>query len=659
MKNLLFVLMQFVALLASATTTIHHPQYLALHVSGIEIAKVVTDDEATTLYFRCDGQPGARIMMDSECFLSDEQDRRYRAVSAKGIVLDSVFVYDKKGRGDFSISFEPLPKGTEVFDFVENLHKMSSFRFYMIHDKKADAALKERLQSRESPNYSFPAEAFHADSVVIRGRMSGKRVYGRLSRAYLHNLSLRMCDYGYARRYLPTITNVERDGTFEMKTSTMGPSWANIYYPDYGASCIPIFLWPGDTVDIDVEHFGESYQKIHYHSRHNECSRLLNLCFAEGGLFILFDAVDDLPEEQMVETRRRQLADNMLLSRYLADKYRFTPMEQTLMEYAFQMYAGQQLLWRLNERARQSGVFGPHGSIDDSRLAQVRAYNTRPVYDFLASMPNTNAMFAVPRCDYFFSALSNSTMLYDCNRATQRESPDGDILYFAEVDSLRADRIHRFRPDIPADEDLLIQMDTYNTLLRTTFFGDDLEEREKKQMNRVMARIHEPALRRMAEQNVRDRKYYRVHSTYALPQGRGKELLDSLLADFETPYVHVYFYNPSDTIHHRSNTQGIDTILAERPHAEDMSFLILCPAETCSEEDFDNFRFTHLYPYVRCHRLDNEHLFPLANLFQVEFQTQGFVLDQKRRYVTRVDMARAGWFSRDMDEVKRIVNGEM
>ena len=123
--------------------------------------------------------------------------------------------------------------------------------------------------------------------------------------------TLRLNNYDYARQYLPTITTVERDGTFEMHTSTMGPAWAHIYYPHYGGFLIPVFLWPGDTIDLDVEHFGESHQKIHYRSHHEECNRLMNLCFAQD-MYIRSDAVDNLPEEQMVEICKRQLADSFL-----------------------------------------------------------------------------------------------------------------------------------------------------------------------------------------------------------------------------------------------------------------------------------------------------------------------------------------------------------
>ena len=424
MRIVILLVVQMATLLASAKTNISHPQYIPWNVSSIEITKVVTDDKTTTLYFRCEGQQGTRITVDSECFLSDEQDRRYRAVSTKGIVLDSVFVYDKKGSGVFSISFEPLPQNTKVFDFVENLHGWNSFRFYMIHDKKSEAALKKRLKSRNSPNYSFPAEAFHADSVVIRGRVTGKRVFDRLSRASLYNLSLRLNNYDYARQYLPTITTVERDGTFEMHTSTMGPAWAHIYYPHYGGFLIPVFLWPGDTIDLDVEHFGESHQKIHYRSHHEECNRLMNLCFAQD-MYIRSDAVDNLPEEQMVEICKRQLADYMLLCRYFTDKYQFTPTEQTLLEYDFQMYVWQRLLRNLYEKDNQTGLFDNSYSTDEGRLTEWRQYNMRPVYNFLASMPNTNAMFAVPRCERFLSTLQLSRLFRDCSPFYIPEYQDG------------------------------------------------------------------------------------------------------------------------------------------------------------------------------------------------------------------------------------------
>jgi len=652
-KTIISFVLFVLCLTAAAKDTFSNPQYVSWNAQGLSIRKVVTDDTATTLFFRCEGQPGARIWMDSECFLSDVQDRRYRVLSAKGIMLDSVFVYDRKGRGEFSISFEPLPEGTEVFDFVENLHQRTSFRFYMIHDRKVDAAWRGRLQNQKASSFSFPAEAFTSDSVIIRGRISGKGVGRKLQRLCLYNFVLQMGEYQYARRNSPKMTTVGEDGTFELKTCVAGPSWANLYLRGYGGDIIPVFLWPGDVIELNVENFGESTQTIRYRSRHEECNRLLNLGF-DRDLFIGRDAVDELPEAQMVKARQRQLDDYMLLCRYFADKYHFTPTEQSLLESMFQMHVGRQLLYGLNGWASKSGVFKIEGEYDADDAARWRAYNTRPVYDFLASMPNTNAMFAVPQCNWFLSALYSSYLFHDCNRPSAQQLRDKRPLGPDDIDRQRAERLHHFRPAIPAGNDLLIQAYAYNRFHNTTY-GDTLYEQQ--QVEHMMRQIHEPALLRIAQKHRADQLYYRRHPAIDLPQGRGKELLDSLIAGITTPYVHVYFYDPSDTVH-RHNSMAVDTILAQRPHAEDMSFLILCPSRSGQGEvDYDNFRLSHLYPYVRCCRLETADLTELANLLQAEFYTQGFVLDAKRRLTQRVDMNSVGHFTLSVDDVKRAAAG--
>ena len=115
--------------------TIEHPDFTSLFTYDIEIPKVEFGEEQTTLYFDFSHYTGTSFSFRSSTYLVDEEGRRYPIKSCKGFQLDKGYNVKEDGVKEISISFEPLPEGTRVFDCIEGPDLQWSFQFYGIREK--------------------------------------------------------------------------------------------------------------------------------------------------------------------------------------------------------------------------------------------------------------------------------------------------------------------------------------------------------------------------------------------------------------------------------------------------------------------------------------------------------------------------------------------
>lgn len=86
--------------------------------NSLTIERVVFTDTATTLFFHCKYVPRYWIRVASNCVLRCE-GKDYPVRSAHGITLGERFYMPDSGETDFCLSFGPLPKSNQPFDFIE------------------------------------------------------------------------------------------------------------------------------------------------------------------------------------------------------------------------------------------------------------------------------------------------------------------------------------------------------------------------------------------------------------------------------------------------------------------------------------------------------------------------------------------------------------
>jgi hypothetical protein len=318
--------------------TIEHPDFSALFTFGIEISKVEFGEEQTTLYFDFSHYTGTSFSFRSSTYLVDEEGRRYPIKSCKGFQLDKGYNVKEDGVKEISISFEPLPEGTRVFDCIEGPDLQWSFQFYGIREKGQDWNVFPKKEVADNP---FPESFFCVDTVYVTGRITQSQYdqWGNIHRE----------DYSYAERALLSqfrltsvfdLIYVAKDGTFSFKTMVVKPTMDELFIP---GGRIPVLLIPGDHLQVDISHWGEYNQQVTIRSEKGDYSRMLTnypflyekeiadprgtLSWSETGK-LAADTWQPLHDEQ---------AKRMEVCRYLAAKHHFTPTELKLMQMNVQI----------------------------------------------------------------------------------------------------------------------------------------------------------------------------------------------------------------------------------------------------------------------------------------------------------------------------------
>lgn len=320
--------------------TIEHPDFSALFTFGIEISKVEFGKEQTTLYFDFSHYTSTTFGFRSTTYLVDEEGKRYPIKSCKGFQLDKGYNVKKDGVKEISISFEPLPEGTRVFDCIEGPDLQWSFQFYGIREKGQDWNVFPKKEVADNP---FPESFFCVDTVYVTGRITQSK-YDRESNACRHE------SYSYAEQALRKQLRlgggafdrfyVAKDGTFSFKTMVVKPTMDELFIP---GGRIPVLLIPGDHLQVDISHWGEYNQQVTIRSEKGDYSRMLTnypflyekeiadprgtLSWSETGK-LAADTWQPLHDEQ---------AKRMEVCSYLAAKYHFTPTELKLMQMNVQI----------------------------------------------------------------------------------------------------------------------------------------------------------------------------------------------------------------------------------------------------------------------------------------------------------------------------------
>ena len=339
--------------------TIEHPDFSALFTFGIEISKVEFGKEQTTLYFDFSHYTSTTFGFRSTTYLVDEEGKRYPIKSCKGFQLDKGYNVKKDGVKEISISFEPLPEGTRVFDCIEGPDLQWSFQFYGIREKGQDWNVFPKKEVADNP---FKESFFGMDTVYVTGRITQSK-YDRESNVCHHE------SYSYAENALRKQLRlgagvfdrfyVAKDGTFSFKTMVVKPTMDELFIP---GGRIPVLLIPGDHLQVDISHWGEYNQQVTIRSEKGDYSRLLTnypflyekeiadprgtLSWSETGK-LAADTWQPLHDEQ---------AKRMEVCRYLAAKHHFTPTELKLMQMnvqindAFISYIRMQTPFFLKER---------------------------------------------------------------------------------------------------------------------------------------------------------------------------------------------------------------------------------------------------------------------------------------------------------------------
>lgn len=277
MKKLLLLLpvAAFGLLVASCgpcERVVEDPLIEASNSTTLDIVKVSLCDTATVLDIEAWYTPHFWIRIDHGTYLQAGK-RKYALTGAEGITPDSLFWMPDSGRASFRLTFEPLPRRTRSFDFIES-DCDDCFKLYGIDlTGKATYETPRDLPSDvlvEPTDNAFCEPLFEIGETTVRMHFIG----------YREGLGKR------AELYVNTMFGTQKSYTAEVDPAT---SMATFRFDQYGTafafgglgrfSAAHFWMAPGETIDVyaDLRCSGKSLV-----SRRRDAAIALRTCYTNG-----------------------------------------------------------------------------------------------------------------------------------------------------------------------------------------------------------------------------------------------------------------------------------------------------------------------------------------------------------------------------------------
>ena len=256
-QTIITILLALVAMAGQAKTykTIKAPEAMVcLNVWGeFKARKVIMTDTATTVHFTMLYQKGQNFRFASDSYLIDEDGNRYPLRSCEGLKLDTWVQSPENGITEFTMYFEPLPKRTQVFDFIEG-DGNRAFKLLGIHDKKTKLKVPTMEELSEANPWTLPEDWFNTDTITVKGRIEGydAEQFGFTSlECYFEDV--------FEKDDATLVLDIADDGTFCKKFQASYPVCQTFFAMEskVGFSEMSFYARPGETIDITVKKNGQ------------------------------------------------------------------------------------------------------------------------------------------------------------------------------------------------------------------------------------------------------------------------------------------------------------------------------------------------------------------------------------------------------------------
>ena len=266
-QTIITALLALVALAGQAKTykTIKSPVAMAcvnVHGGELKAREVIFRDTSTIVHFTMEYPKGQSFQFVSSSYLMDEDGIRYPLHSAEGLKLNTWVQSPESCITEFTMYFEPLPKRTQVFDFIEG-DGNRAFMLLGIHDKKKKLKVPTMEELSATNPYTAPSDWFKTDSITIRGHIEGydAEKFGFTSmECFFQDI--------FEKDDATLVLDIEDDGTFYKKFQTSYPVYHRFYTMESKVDFSEMFFYahPGETIDITVQKNTDGHYKCIYHN---------------------------------------------------------------------------------------------------------------------------------------------------------------------------------------------------------------------------------------------------------------------------------------------------------------------------------------------------------------------------------------------------------
>lgn len=143
----------------------------------LDITRVELTDTATVVTMEVRAFPEYIIQIGSDAYLQAD-GKEYKLTGAQGIVVDSLTEVPEPGNMSFSLCFEPLPRKTKAFDFIDAGHEESSMLWGIDLTGKKDYDAPEGVPAeclQVDENAAVPEPVFASGETTLRVHFLGWR----------------------------------------------------------------------------------------------------------------------------------------------------------------------------------------------------------------------------------------------------------------------------------------------------------------------------------------------------------------------------------------------------------------------------------------------------------------------------------------------------
>lgn len=589
---------------ARKARTFSRPAWVGSTTSTIRITKVEFADTATIISFHERYKPGWWIQVSKDAWLLGDDNRKYKALRGEGIVLGEHYVTPPSGEGEFKVLFEPMPRKTRFFDFIEG-NMQGAFNIYGVHEEgKAPQVPEEREPFVMTPE--LERQFFTADTACVRGRIEG---YSR-SQGYSTMLYNR-CEPTTGER-VPLVVDIREDGTFEFRF------WA--WYPVEGALLIEgkdfrkwlnFYAVPGQTTEMVMRADGSvscaSVPSGPFGRKRSLEHGVSELCAYP---YDEFSAVSDsLGFKDFTENAMRRMRERLRAVDYVAWRFGYTPWERHLAKCQTRLVHGMAVFdYEMNQ----------HFSID-WKMAQeeinkkMAPYRAPANYRFLREMPCNDVSVCVLRdLDIFLNRYEFSSVMRSPAVLTGSMEPDSVA---KEDAAMMAVDTAILRADEPSLLGRLVVLRALSSDLGRNYseapsMYDSIYQNRLAYMNCEVLRVQ---AERLLEQACR-----RNTLTYALPDTEGGKLLRRLTEKYRGKYVLIDFWGmfcgPC-----RSGIERSKPMREALRNHSDVDFLFISTEGEGPEENYRKYVDEHLSgeDVVQVSRDDFNRLMELFNFLGI------------------------------------------
>lgn len=580
MFNTLWVWLLFISLCsvspmkARGVKEFAHPAYMGATTSLFSITKVEFTDTATILSFHLRHRPGYWILMARDYWLCGEDNRKYKALRGEGITLGEQFVTPSSGEADFRMFFEPMPRKTRFFDFIEGNAK-GAFRIYGVHEEgKAPRLPRKRDTFVMTPE--LEREFFKEDTICVKGRIEG---YSRSQGYSTMQFPRRNKMTGEA---IPLTVDIREDGTFELRYPASYPENGSLVVQTTNEyKSFPFYAVPGQTSELVLKADGSVAYTLapsgpfgRRHSLEQDFSDL-------GGYpYLEFQAdADSLGFKSFIDRVMQKMQKRLSAVDYISWRYGYTPWERHLAECHTRLEHGTAVFEYVLQK--RFDLIGPKMTQED--LDEYMKMRDRKDYLFVREMPcNDVTCLVLKGFDVFMNRYKYSAVV---------SSGLGTVQYM-EIDSVvKSDSIMMagekevLGTDAPSFCGRLVILYELASDLKDSYVSypslcDSIYDSRLAYMDREVLRTQAGRLLEKARQ--------RSSLTYELPDTPAADLLRRFTEKYEGKYLMIDFWGMSCGPC-RSGIQRSKKMRETLRNHPDVDFLFISAEGDGPEEDYRKY----------------------------------------------------------------------